>query len=433
MIRGATDSIDLEYFIYKNDTDPASRLLTQELIKKANEESKLRPGEKISVRILVDSSATVLKLKDEYASVLRENNIDVRYYNATESAISNFMKANQRNHRKSLIVDGREAITGGRNIGSEYFDLSPTYNFLDTDIYIKGSVAKVMQQSFESYWYSPLSAEPNYIVPRGKLGKKEPEYVKKMQKAYSLVNPNNTDLAFQTTVNSWGPRVLATQMRTICNDSTFVSDMPSDTKHSRRTFETIKQEVAKARKSLDIESPYFVITDVGSEIFRRLLQIPGFKLSVQTNSLHSTDASYTVAAFYPEVSKWTSQGVDMWIYKGEPPSFMEYPKYTKPAVWGIHSKRAVIDGHTTLIGTYNVDPRSSNLNNEMVYICHNNKDLADSTLKDMRDRQFLSVKLGPDGQPVDKSHVFQNASTSKKAQYLLLKKLVTIPALRELL
>ncbi|MBL7543765.1 MAG: hypothetical protein JNL11_08105 [Bdellovibrionaceae bacterium] len=434
IIRGAKNSIDLEYFIYKTDTDPAARMVTQELIKKAKQNQETDPSKKIRIRILIDASATVLTLKDDYATVLKEHGIQVRYYNASEEIITNFMKVNQRNHRKSLIVDGKEAIIGGRNIGAEYFDLSHKYNFLDTDIYIKGDMATVLDESFEAYWYSPMSAEPYYILPNTKRGEKDPEYIARMSKARSLITVTKNDQEMQASINSWGPRLLATQFRTTCHDSTFVSDLPSDTQNSRRTFATILDVVKKSTSSLDIESPYFVITDKGRLIFKELLKKPNYKLSIQTNSLHSTDASYTVAGFYPLVKEWTQLGVDMYIYKGEAPNYMEYPKFEGfDAVWGTHSKRAVVDGKTTLIGTYNVDPRSTNLNNEMVYICHNNEALAQDVLKEMKLRQAQSARFKRDGTLAGDDGLFDNATKSKKVQYFLLKKLVEIPALRELL
>lgn len=435
MIRNAKNSIELEYFIYNDDTDQAARILSQALIKKASENSERDPSKKILVRILIDASATVLKIKDEYASVLKSKNIQVRYYNNAESLVTNFMKANQRNHRKSIIVDGLHAITGGRNIGSEYFDLSPTYNFLDTDIYIKGSMALALLDSFEAYWNSPLSAEPNFIVPRSGKEKDRQEYLKKMEKAYRLITETPSDRKYAKLIETWGARLLATQFKTTCNESTFVSDFPSDTLDSRRTFETIKKVALSAKKSLDIESPYFVVTDKGNQIFKKLLANPEFKMSVQTNSLQSTDATYTVADLQPRVKKLTSVGVDMWMYSGDAPNpaYMDYPDLAKSAVWGVHSKRAVVDGHTTLIGTYNVDPRSTNLNNEMVFICHNNPELAQNVLEDMNHRREQSVKLGANGLPTDGSDRFQGASNGKIAQYYFFKRLTKIPAFRDLL
>lgn len=427
MIRAAKNTIELEYFIYHEDKDPAARMLTQELIEKAKQPSEIDPKENIKIRVLVDASATVLKLKDEYATILKENDIEVRYYNAAEMSISNFMLANQRNHRKTIIVDGKEAITGGRNIGAEYFDLSRKYNFLDTDIYIKGSMAKVFQESFDAYWYSPMSAEPKLIRPNRKLGENDPKYQEKIRRARSLIAETQLDRDFEKSVESWGKQMLAKEFKGVCNKSTFVSDLPGDAKNSRRTFNTIVSEVSKSKESLYIESPYFVLTDRGDKLLSSLLKKPGYKLSVQTNSLQSTDATYTVAAFYPMVEALTSKGMDIFIYKGSPPNYMSYPPYEKESVWGIHSKRAVIDGHTTLIGTYNVDPRSSDLNNEMVFICHDNPELAQDVLKEMKHRRDQSVQLDKTGKPSDLSSVYQGASKNKKFQYLLFKGIIEIP------
>jgi putative cardiolipin synthase len=49
--------------------------------------------------------------------------------------------------------------------------------------------------------------------------------------------------------------------------------------------------------------------------------------------------------------------------------------------WGVHSKRGVIDGETTLLGTYNIDPRSANLNSELMLVCRGQKDLAAEVLR----------------------------------------------------
>ena len=57
LIQSAKKSIELEFFIY--DVDEASRLLTQALMRKAREG--------VHVRILVDFSAPVFKLKPAYA------------------------------------------------------------------------------------------------------------------------------------------------------------------------------------------------------------------------------------------------------------------------------------------------------------------------------------------------------------------------------
>ncbi len=437
MIRGATDTIDMEYFIFKTETDEASRIITQELAKKAKEESKVRPGEKINIRLLVDSSVTVLKFKNAYSTLLNELGIKVRYYN--QSPLKEFKKANLRNHRKTLVVDGREAITGGRNIASEYFDLSPDYNFLDSDLYIKGNMAKTMKDSFETYWYSPMSAEPDYLIDHSKAGKPDKEFQEKLAKAQNMLLESENDRGYYKLLNATGREMLAMQFTTTCTDSTFVSDLPGDTKDSRRVLKTIMSTVSKARKSLSIESPYFVITDRATNLFNELLEIPGFELNIQTNSLKSTDATYTVAHFYPIIKEWTSrldakgkQIVNMWIYKGDKPNYQSVPDFKPTPDWGIHSKRAVIDEETTLIGTFNVDPRSSDLNSEMIFICAQNPQLAADVLKDMKHRRNQSSHLGVNGLPDDGTDLYEG-NGRQILEFLIFKNLVRLKSAEDYL
>src|SRR6187399_1884050 len=165
LVASAKTSIALEFFIY--DVDEASRLITQALIKKAREG--------VRVRILVDFSAPVFQLKPAYARLLGEAGVQVRYYNT--SALYRLVSIQHRSHRKLLIVDGETVLTGGRNIGNDYFDLSDHYNFLDADLEVSGPIVKTVLESFDVYWNSRLATEPaadsapdeeaaTFVVPR---------------------------------------------------------------------------------------------------------------------------------------------------------------------------------------------------------------------------------------------------------------------------
>ena len=66
------------------------------------------------------------------------------------------MAQQYRTHRKILVKDREEAITGGRNIGDDYFDLDEVYNFLDRDVWVKGSGAVAMADSFNAVWESEV-------------------------------------------------------------------------------------------------------------------------------------------------------------------------------------------------------------------------------------------------------------------------------------
>ncbi len=44
-----------------------------------------------------------------------------------------------------------------------------------------------------------------------------------------------------------------------------------------------------------------------------------------------------------------------------------------PPIFAVHAKSMVIDGHITVIGTFNLDPRSANLNTECVTVIYSDQ------------------------------------------------------------
>ena len=51
-------------------------------------------------------------------------------------------------------------------------------------------------------------------------------------------------------------------------------------------------------------------------------------------------------------------------------------------IFGLHAKSMVIDGEKTVIGTFNLDPRSANLNTECFAVIHSRK-IASGVLEGM--------------------------------------------------
>jgi phosphatidylserine/phosphatidylglycerophosphate/cardiolipin synthase-like enzyme len=49
-------------------------------------------------------------------------------------------------------------------------------------------------------------------------------------------------------------------------------------------------------------------------------------------------------------------------------------------IFGIHAKSMIVDGKTTVIGTFNLDPRSANLNTECISVIHS-EDISRGVLK----------------------------------------------------
>jgi cardiolipin synthase C len=392
LIESAKESIALEFFIY--NVDEAARLLTQALMKKAREG--------VQVRILVDFSAPVFQLKPAYARVLGEAGVKVRYYNT--SALYRLISTQHRSHRKLLIIDGETVLTGGRNIGNDYFDLSDHYNFLDSDLEVSGPIVKTVLESFDVYWKSHLSTEPGPDAsPNADAAK--------------FVLPNERDAAVIEKVRAAGETYRKSHPAHECRDLRFVTDFPNHGEASRKVFNAIVDELGRAKREAVVESPYFVIKSGGYAALEDLHH-RGVHVRVLTNSLASTDASYAVAALYPRLGSLADTGLTLFAYNGQP-SPGQSTDIGGSSRWGVHSKRGVIDSETTLLGTYNMDPRSANLNSELMFVCRGQHALAAEVLASIAAREALSAGVIERGTIVHRSALLGDSRLTQRLRFLL--------------
>lgn len=393
LIDAATSTIELEFFIYA--VDEASRLLTQALMKKA--------AAGVQVRILVDFSAPVFELKPVYAKVLREAGVQVRYYNT--SALYRLISSQHRSHRKLLIIDGETVLTGGRNIANDYFDLSNHYNFLDSDLEVTGPIVKTVRASFDVYWTSHLSTEP---VPD-----QSPD-----PQAEAFFARHESDLTTLAHLRTAGAAYLSSHKVHECRDLRFVTDFPNHGEASRQVFNAIVEELARARTEAVVESPYFVIKSGGYAVLEDLHR-RGVQVRVLTNSLASTDATYAVAALYPWLGSLARTGLTLAAYRGAALPRQSTDLGGGTPRWGVHSKRGVIDGATTLLGTYNMDPRSANLNSELMLVCRSQPELAAEVLASIAAREAASDRVIERGTIVRRSALLGSAPVGQRLRFLL--------------
>ena len=142
LAEAAERTIDVQYFIFTADN---VGLIAVDYLLRAADRG-------IQVRILVDDF--MLEVGGaELLALDAHPNIEIRLYNPTANIGKNlptklfnlttdFRGFNQRMHNKTFIVDGKVAITGGRNIADEYFDYDHEYNFRDRDVLLLGEIGR---------------------------------------------------------------------------------------------------------------------------------------------------------------------------------------------------------------------------------------------------------------------------------------------------
>lgn len=94
-------------------------------------------------------------LSNAYKQRLRAEGIKIYGFNHRHKFLRLFgpMRINYRNHRKSVVVDGRVAWTGGANIGVEYLGEDERFgHWRDTQLKLEGPAASSVALIFQEDW-----------------------------------------------------------------------------------------------------------------------------------------------------------------------------------------------------------------------------------------------------------------------------------------
>lgn len=169
-IRGATDSINIEMYIFSDG--PVGQMFADALIE--------RQHHGVQVNLMYDSVGS-LSTPASFFDRLRQNGVAVLQYrpvNPFEATLP--WSIRHRDHRKMLVIDGRVAFTGGINISEVYGPGShskrrevPLAYWRDTDIEVEGPAVAEFQRLFIDQWRyqeGPELTSRNYfpkLEPRG--------------------------------------------------------------------------------------------------------------------------------------------------------------------------------------------------------------------------------------------------------------------------
>ncbi len=378
----AEKSIDIQYFIFS--TDNVGLIACDYLVRAADRGVK--------VRILVDD-IMVEAGPHEILAMDAHPNIEIKIYNPGVNLGKNifqklnafrkdFSGANQRMHNKIFAVDGKITITGGRNIADEYFDYDHEYNFRDRDVLLIGKATEVVESSFENFWQNAIAVQVSELVNDSTVKTNDANRYDRLHQ-YAC-NPENFWPQVREKIQGIPQAFKNIQASgdLLWTDSVvFVSDVPGKfnetVKRSGEALTTgaLASLIQNAKTDVYIQSPYLITNDKILNLLKRTVA-KGVKMNILSNSLSSTDNLEAFAAYQKCREDILKAGVR--IFEFRPDAAARYKIMTgvlqktlsfKP-VFGLHAKSMVIDDYITVIGTFNLDPRSANLNTECVTIIY---------------------------------------------------------------
>jgi phosphatidylserine/phosphatidylglycerophosphate/cardiolipin synthase-like enzyme len=136
--------------------------------------------------------------------------------------------------------------------------------------------------------------------------------------------------------------------------------------------------IKAARTSVNVQSPYFITTKDAEQLIKEITD-RHVQIKLITNSLASTDMVSSFGGYKKIRRKILDLGIDIYEFRPDAherlslmlPDLQERNHYG--AVYGFHSKTLVIDSTTTIVGSFNFDPRSANFNTECIAVIRSEK------------------------------------------------------------
>lgn len=323
MIQQARTSVDALYFLARNDRITKTALA---LLRDAS-----RRG--VRVRLIVD--ARFNHVPGSMLAYLHDEGVEVRVYHPF--TLHHLSWLFRRMHDKVVIVDGQRYLTGGRNLDEAYFGLKRKKNFIDRDVYVDGSSAVEANFHFERLWSSRHVADINAKVT-----------LPEKQKAAKILDSERSSLekigfVHLDTGTDWSKGESPQPVVRFLHD-------PIDDGQSPRVAERLAELFGTASQSIVIESPYLIPSQALLDLLGKKLD-DGVSVHIITNSMRSTDGLLPQVAYLHYRHHLVQMGIELYEYKG-------------PGT--LHSKSVLVDGKIAMVGSYNIDPRSQNLNTEVM-------------------------------------------------------------------
>jgi putative cardiolipin synthase len=378
-LKKADTSVRIQALIFTGDE---SGLYITELLKE-------KKAQGLDVRVIVDAMSNPGVQTQWMYFDLKQHGIEVEGYEtfylqwlnelplAKHEAADEITNPNKRYHEKMWIIDGETdhavAVVGGLNIANEYFRIdpqNPSRYWRDQDVIVKGDVIEDMVTTFERNF----------------------EYFLKIKESRGIFN---TDIYWEATRNLLD-KTTKVDMNHITDERLNENVRELADKKLKLKFENAKcrffqnrprfgetyieqaylKSIKAAQNEILIGNAYFVASEAFVETVKDAAR-RCVKVIILTNSPETNDLPMLTIVgreYYddilavneePAIQTCDGGGVQIWEWQGRRTDATEQTEGT------IHAKYAVFDRRISIVGSYNMDPRSRTLNSESALVFEN--------------------------------------------------------------
>lgn len=359
----------------------------------------------VKVRIIVDGISGFLDLKGDpwFQALVSHDNVNIRTYNPVNLLKPWTMQA--RLHDKYFIVDDKMYLLGGRNTANLFLGDYSSKKNIDRELFVyetqasSGSSIYQLKDYFEHVWASPNSK--NYTCR--KMTDKVKNCITQLEKQY-LDLQTQYPQAYETW--NWESLTKETQKVSLLSN-------PVNAGNKEPWMWYALNQLMKQGEKVTIYTPYIIC---GKEMYQDLHQLiqNGTCVDIITNAVSSGANPWGCTDYLNQKENIWKTGANVYEFMGK---------------HSCHTKALLIDNHMTILGSYNMDMRSTYQDTELMLVV-DSPELNAEIAKEMETDKTYSRTMEDDGTyTYGEYYKEKEMSTGKKIFYAVLR-VVTIPIRR---
>jgi len=363
MIESATESLDLQTFLWKEDR--IGLRIFRHILAAADRG--------VRVRLLLDDTFTMGE-NDLIFDMDQHPRIEFRIYNPFRHRYNSialrqlmnageFSRLDHRMHNKVMITDNRAVILGGRNLADEYFGHHESGNFRDMEVLSSGPIVQEISRRFDAYWNSNWSFPVEMVLTRPPAEKDLGAlrvWLNETAEAGLEEDPASRQQQWIRAAHSAAPG----KAIILADEPAQINPAAAD-EQPHQLAEMLMSWINQSKEELILVSAYLIPTAELEAAVERA-EKRGVNVRILTNSLRSNNHTSAHSAYRHHVRRLINHGADLHETRSlakDRSNYMQNPVEDKKL--GLHAKLLLIDHEYTFIGSANLDPRSLRLNTEI--------------------------------------------------------------------
>lgn len=327
----------------------------------------------VHIRILIDGVIGKMKLwnSDNFKALIAHENVEGKFYNPAK--LTALWRINYRLHDKYLLIDDTAYILGGRNTNDLFLgNYSEEFN-IDRDVFVfrdtpdSNSSVMAVREYFEEVWALNENQALAYNADRKKIKSSADFLTEHWESLREELGCLFADI-------DWYAETIPTE------GISFLTNGAEPYNKNAYLWNTLFALMLSGDESIMVQTPY-IICDKSMYSALEAVCRSVDSVTIITNAAESGANPWGCSDYLNQKNTILNTGVTIHEWSGRQ---------------SIHTKTILIDDQISIIGSFNLDARSTYLDTEIMLVIRSS-DLNAELRSQIKEMESESKRLYPDG------------------------------------